>query len=169
MSDYEVIKYILNDINDELGDEEKVHLLLDKTVSENGEYKESFGQKASDRLASFAGSWTFVIGFTLLLLVWITVNTVLAAKSFDPYPFILLNLVLSCVAAIQAPLIMMSQNRQEEKDRRRAENDYKVNLKTEIMIEDLYDKVNAILAKQSALEKRLQNDGKNHTKQQENN
>ena len=80
-----------------------------------------------------------------------------------------LNLVLSCVAAIQAPLIMMSQNRQEEKDRRRAENDYKVNLKTEIMIEDLYDKVNAILAKQSALEKRLQNDGKNHTKQQENN
>lgn len=80
-----------------------------------------------------------------------------------------LNLVLSCVAAIQAPLIMMSQNRQEEKDRRRAENDYKVNLKTEIMIEDLYDKVNTILAKQSALEKRLQNDGKNHTKQQENN
>ena len=79
-----------------------------------------------------------------------------AADAFDPFPFILLNLVLSCVAAIQAPLIMMSQNRQEEKDRRRAENDYKVNLKTEIMIADLYDKVNAILAKQSALEKKLQ-------------
>ena len=78
-----------------------------------------------------------------------------ASNAFDPYPFILLNLVLSCVAAIQAPLIMMSQNRQEEKDRRRAENDYKVNLKTEIMIEDLYDKVNAFLAKQSALEKKL--------------
>ena len=78
-----------------------------------------------------------------------------ASNAFDPYPFILLNLVLSCVAAIQAPLIMMSQNRQEEKDRRRAENDYKVNLKTEIVIEDLYDKVNAILAKQSALEKKL--------------
>ena len=84
------------------------------------------------------------------------VNTILAADAFDPFPFILLNLVLSCVAAIQAPLIMMSQNRQEEKDRRRAENDYKVNLKTEIMIEDLYDKVNAILAKQSTLEKKLQ-------------
>ena len=84
------------------------------------------------------------------------VNTILAADAFDPFPFILLNLVLSCVAAIQAPLIMMSQNRQEEKDRRRAENDYKVNLKTEIMIEDLHDKVNAILAKQSALEKKLQ-------------
>ena len=79
-----------------------------------------------------------------------------ASNAFGPYLFILLNLVLSCVAAIQAPLIMMSQNRQEEKDRRRAENDYKVNLKTEIMIEDLYDKVNAILAKQSALEKKLQ-------------
>ena len=78
-----------------------------------------------------------------------------ASNAFDPYPFILLNLVLSCVAAIQAPLIMMSQNRQEEKDRRRAENDYRVNLKTEIMIEDLYDKVNAILARQSALEKHL--------------
>ena len=86
----------------------------------------------------------------------VLINTLLAAKAFDPFPFILLNLVLSCVAAIQAPLIMMSQNRQEEKDRRRAENDYKVNLKTEIMIEDLYDKVNAILAKQSALEKKLQ-------------
>ena len=88
------------------------------------------------------------------------VNVVLAAGAFDPYPFILLNLVLSCVAAIQAPLIMMSQNRQEEKDRRRAENDYKVNLKTEIMIEDLYDKVNAILAKQSALERQVRGECK---------
>ena len=86
-------------------------------------------------------------------------NTILATKAFDPYPFILLNLVLSCVAAIQAPLIMMSQNRQEEKDRRRAENDYKVNLKTEIMIEDLYDKMNIILAKQNALEKHLRMQG----------
>lgn len=82
-------------------------------------------------------------------------NTILEAKAFDPFPFILLNLVLSCVAAIQATLIMMSQNRQEEKDRRRAENDYKVNLKTEIMIEDLYDKINTILKKQILLEKKL--------------
>ena len=90
------------------------------------------------------------------------VNIIMASKAFDPYPFILLNLVLSCVAAIQAPLIMMSQNRQEEKDRRRAENDYKVNLKTEIMIEALYDKVNAILARQSALEKQMQTDHNNN-------
>ena len=100
--------------------------------------------------------WAFIFSFTGVLILWMVVNTLLAAKAFDPYPFILLNLVLSCVAAIQAPLIMMSQNRQEEKDRRRAENDYKVNLKTEIMIEDLYDKVNLILAKQAALEKQLQ-------------
>ena len=141
MSDYEIIKYILNDINEDLDDEEKVHLLLNKTVSENNECKESFGQRASDRLSSLAGSWTFVIGFTLLLLVWITVNTVLAAKSFDPYPFILLNLVLSCVSAIQAPLIMMSQKRQDEKDRRRSENDYKINLKCEILLKNMHYKL----------------------------
>lgn len=89
------------------------------------------------------------------------VNIIMAANAFDPYPFVLLNLVLSCVAAAQAPLIMMSQNRQEEKDRRRAENDYKVNLKTEILIEDLYKKVNRILAKQEALAKLLEKDENN--------
>lgn len=145
MSDYEIIKYILNDINEDLDDEGKVHLLLNKTVSENNECKESFGERASDRLSSLAGSWTFVIGFTLLLLVWITVNTVLAAKSFDPYPFILLNLVLSCVSAIQAPLIMMSQKRQDEKDRRRSENDYKINLKCEILLKNMHYKLDRII------------------------
>ena len=145
MSDYEIIKYILNDINEDLDDEEKVHLLLNKTVSENNECKESFGQRASDRPSSLAGSWTFVIGFTLLLLVWITVNTVLAAKSFDPYPFILLNLVLSCVSAIQAPLIMMSQKRQDEKDRRRSENDYKINLQCEILLKNMHYKLDRII------------------------
>ena len=146
--------------------------LSDSKISvspESEKEKYTLGQRTADSIAKFAGSWAFIFSFTGVLILWMVVNTVLDAKAFDPYPFILLNLVLSCVAAIQAPLIMMSQNRQEEKDRRRAENDYKVNLKTEIMIEDLYDKVNAILAKQSALEKRLQNDGKNHTKQQENN
>ena len=87
-----------------------------------------------------------------------TVNILMASGAFDPYPFILLNLALSCVAAIQAPLIMMSQNRQEEKDRRRAENDYRVNLKTEIMIQEIYNRVNAIAAKQSELEKTLNGD-----------
>ena len=149
----EVLKYIEHDMTDE----EVLNLLADSKISESPTAeKYTLGQRAADAIAKFAGSWAFIFSFTGVLLLWMVVNTILAADAFDPFPFILLNLVLSCVAAIQAPLIMMSQNRQEEKDRRRAENDYKVNLKTEIMIEDLYDKVNAILAKQSALEKKLQ-------------
>ena len=155
----ELIKEVLRDIQKDMTDEEVLALLADSRVSVNpSEEKEKYtlGQRAADAIAKFAGSWAFIFSFTGGLVLWMVVNALLAARAFDPYPFILLNLVLSCIAAIQAPLIMMSQNRQEEKDRRRAENDYKVNLKTEIMIEDLYDKVNAILAKQSELEKQLQ-------------
>lgn len=155
---------MLKDIRHDMSDEEVLNLLADSKISvspESEKEKYTLGQRAADVIAKFAGSWAFIFSFTGVLVLWMIVNTLLAAKAFDPYPFILLNLVLSCVAAIQAPLIMMSQNRQEEKDRRRAENDYKVNLKTEIMIEDLYDKANAILAKQSALEKRLRTEDKN--------
>ena len=153
-----IVKELLDLTDREFTDEELIHELISTKVTKNSEQREklSLGQRASDAVAKFAGSWAFIFSFTGLLILWMIVNTLLASKAFDPYPFILLNLVLSCVAAIQAPLIMMSQNRQEEKDRRRAENDYKVNLKTEIMIEDIYDKVNAILAKQSELEKQLQ-------------
>ena len=158
-----LLKEVLHDIRRDMSDEEVLNLLADSKISvrpESGKEKYTLGQRAADAIAKFAGSWAFIFSFTGVLILWMAVNVVLAANAFDPYPFILLNLVLSCVAAIQAPLIMMSQNRQEEKDRRRAENDYKVNLKTEIMIEDLYDKDNAILAKQSTLEKRLAEDGK---------
>ena len=152
-----LLKEVLKDIRHDMTDEEVLNLLADSKISESPTAEQyTLGQRAADAIAKFAGSWAFIFSFTGVLLLWMVVNTILAADAFDPFPFILLNLVLSCVAAIQAPLIMMSQNRQEEKDRRRAENDYKVNLKTEIMIEDLYDKVNAILAKQSALEKKLQ-------------
>ena len=152
-----LLKEVLKDIQHDMTDEEVLNLLADSKISESPTAeKYTLGQRAADAIAKFAGSWAFIFSFTGVLLLWMVVNTILAADAFDPFPFILLNLVLSCVAAIQAPLIMMSQNRQEEKGRRRAENDYKVNLKTEIMIEDLYDKVNAILAKQSALEKKLQ-------------
>lgn len=158
-----LLREVLKDIRHDMTDEEVLNLLADSKISENlaGEKeKYTIGQQAADAIAKFAGSWAFIFAFTGVLILWMLVNTLLAAKAFDPYPFILLNLVLSCVAAIQAPLIMMRQNRQEEKDRRRAENDYKVNLKTEIMIEDLYDKVNAILARQSALEKHLEEESK---------
>ena len=158
-----LLKEVLKDIRRDMSDEEVLNLLADSKISvkpETEKDKYTLGQRAADAIAKFAGSWAFIFSFTGVLILWMVVNALLASKAFDPYPFILLNLVLSCVAAIQAPLVMMSQNRQEEKDRRRAENDYKVNLKTEIMIEDLYDKVNAILAKQSELEKLLRAESK---------
>ena len=164
-----LLKEVLKDIRHDMTDEEVLNLLADSKISvspESGKEKYTLGQRAADAIAKFAGSWAFIFSFTGGLVLWMVINTVMAARAFDPYPFILLNLVLSCVAAIQAPLIMMSQNRQEEKDRRRAENDYKVNLKTEIMIEDLYDKVNAILAKQSELEKQLQMDNRTDEQKQ---
>lgn len=152
-----LLKDVLDDIRQDMSDEEVLNLLADRKISvrPESEKKYTLGQRAADAIAKFAGSWAFIFSFTGALVLWMVVNIIMASKAFDPYPFILLNLVLSCVAAIQAPLIMMSQNRQEEKDRRRAENDYKVNLKTEIMIEALYDKLNAVIAKQSAIEKRL--------------
>lgn len=112
--------------------------------------KETFsrGQLVADKVASFGGSWTFIISFGIILFSWITVNMLLAAKAFDPFPFILLNLVLSCIAAIQAPVIMMSQNRKEEKDRKRAENDYLVNLKAEIEVRNLHQKLNLLMEEQ---------------------
>ena len=158
-----LLREVLNDIRHDMTDEEVLNLLADSKISvrpEGEKEKYTLGQRAADSIAKFAGSWAFIFSFSGVLILWMVVNVLLAAGAFDPSPFILLNLVLSCVAAIQAPLIMMSQNRQEEKDRRRAENDYKVNLKTEIMIEDLYDKVNAILAKQSALERQVREDRK---------
>ena len=153
-----LMKEVLEDIQHDMTDEEVLNLLADSKISvspKNEKEKYTLGQRAADKIAKFAGSWAFIFSFTGVLILWMIVNAVLAAEAFDPYPFILLNLVLSCVAAIQAPLIMMSQNRQEEKDRRRAENDYKVNLKTEIMIEDIFDKVTEILKKQAETEKLL--------------
>ena len=153
-----LIREVLADVRRDMTDEEILALLSESRVSENTErpsQKDTLGQRAADRIARFAGSWGFIFTFVAVLLAWMVGNVLLAAGAFDPYPFILLNLVLSCVAAIQAPLIMMSQNRQEEKDRRRAENDYKVNLKTEIMIDELYTKMNRILAQQEHILRHL--------------
>ena len=154
-----LVSEIIKDIQHDMSDEEILTLLAGSKISENTEKETkklySFGQRAADKIAKFAGSWTFIFSFVGVLVAWMFINIIMV-NAFDPYPFILFNLVLSCVAAIQAPLIMMSQNRQEEKDRRRAENDYKVNLKTEIMIEDLHNKVNSILAKQEYILKQLE-------------
>lgn len=109
----------------------------------------TFGQRSADALASFGGSWTFIIGFSVVLVLWMVLNiTGLLFSTFDPYPFILLNLVLSSLAALQAPVIMMSQRRTEAKDRLRAENDYRVNLKAELEIRHLHDKIDLHLTRQ---------------------
>lgn len=109
----------------------------------------TFGQKIADKVASFGGSWTFIISFLSFLLIWIAANVfILANKGFDPYPFILLNLLLSCVAALQAPVIMMSQNRTEERDRDRAKKDYMINLKSELEIRMLHEKIDHLLLHQ---------------------
>jgi len=108
------------------------------------------GQKLADKIATFGGSWTFILTFFIVIILWISMNVwILASRSFDPYPFILLNLILSCVAAIQAPIIMMSQNRKEHKDRIRSENDYKVNLKAELEIKLLSEKIDHMLVHQN--------------------
>lgn len=108
----------------------------------------SRGQKISDKVARFGGSWRFIILFGIVLVVWIAYNCVAAVHAFDPYPFILMNLILSCIAALQAPIIMMSQNRQEEKDRLRGENDYLINMKAELEIRSLHQKIDLLQEEQ---------------------
>jgi uncharacterized membrane protein len=107
------------------------------------------GQKISDKVARFGGSWAFIISFFVVLVIWILFNTLAPLNdNFDPYPFILMNLILSCIAALQAPIIMMSQNRQEEKDRKRSENDYLINLKAELEVRGLHQKIDLLLEEQ---------------------
>lgn len=122
--------------------------LADKIEFEDNE-RYTFGQRLADKVATFGGSWTFIISFGIFLLLWVTTNVyILVAHPFDPYPFIFLNLILSCIAALQAPVIMMSQNRQEEKDRSRAKKDYMINLKAELEIRMLHEKIDHLILHQ---------------------
>jgi len=125
------------------------HETLTKNLDEDIEKDRTFGQFLADKIASFGGSWRFISIFLVMMIIWMGINVyVLVEKPFDPYPFILLNLVLSCLAAIQAPIIMMSQNRQESRDRLRATNDYQVNLKAELEIRHLHQKIDHLLSTQ---------------------
>ena len=156
-----IIKELLHSTDKELTDEELMSEILSTNISENSEKNEreekiTFGQKAADAVARFAGSWAFIFSFIAVMVIWMVMNVLLAAKAFDAYPFILLNLVLSCIAAVQAPLIMMSQNRQEVKDRKRAENDYRVNLKSEFVIDALYKKLESVSEMQKKIFKKLE-------------
>lgn len=151
-------KYITSFLEAQVGEltslEKKVVKSLKerKTISikvDDEEEKSTIGQKIADKVAEFGGSWTFILSFLGFLILWISFNVfMLSNKGFDPYPFILLNLILSCVAALQAPVIMMSQNRQEQKDRSRAKNDYMVNLKSEIEIRVLHEKIDHLIKHQ---------------------
>lgn len=142
----ELVKMLLNNkqINVENYDE-LLEMLIDESIAVDTDKEEkiSIGEKIADKITAIAGSWTFIILFTLFLIIWIILN-IYAFENIDPYPFILLNLVLSCIASLQAPIIMMSQNRQAKKDSLRSRNDYKTDLKSELILEELHDKITAI-------------------------
>lgn len=153
-----VIKELLDVTDREFTDEELIRQLTMTGITQRAaqDEKSTLGQRAADAVARFAGSWAFIFSFIAVMVLWMAGNVLLASRAFDAYPFILLNLVLSCIAAVQAPLIMMSQNRQETKDRQRAENDYRVNLKNELIIDDLHRKLDRILENQQRIDQRLE-------------
>lgn len=146
---------ILNEQNAHLA---KLHKIVNDTIAEEELILNNLlhppkeiltrGQSISDKVARFGGSWKFIIIFIAFLTVWVVYNSAAAKAGFDPYPFILMNLILSFIAALQAPIIMMSQNRQEEKDRMRNENDYLINLKAEMEIRSLHSKVDLLIEEQ---------------------
>ena len=139
----------LSDLDRRVAESLEHHETIAENVEEEYEDQRTVGEKLSDRLASFGGSWAFLIFFAVFLFIWMAINIFVGEKAaFDAYPFILLNLILSTIAAVQAPIIMMSQRRVEEKDRLRSENDYKVNLKAELEIRHLHEKVDHLLTKQ---------------------
>ena len=153
---YDYVRSLIETERGELSDLEKEvleslasHEILSTHVDKEYDSTLTFGQRLSDKIASFGGSWSFIIIFFCILVLWISINSLIwAFRPFDPYPFILLNLFLSCLAAIQAPIIMMSQNRQEAKDRLRASHDYQINLKAELEIRQLHQKLDHLLSRQ---------------------
>ncbi len=135
----------LNSIVVKAIEEEK---LLSHKLMEFEDFNPPFSSKMADGVASFGGSWKFIIIFLIVMLIWISLNIYSLTRAFDPYPFILLNLILSTIAALQAPIIMMSQNRKEEKDRQRAVNDYLINLKAEVEIRNMHEKLDLLMTEQ---------------------
>lgn len=153
------VQFISSKLKEQLGELSSMEKIVIDTISNGDEISNialsqdsiplSRGQRMADHVASFGGSWTFIISFGFFLFVWILLNTAfLLNKGYDPYPFILLNLILSCIAALQAPIIMMSQNRQEEKDRERSKLDYMINLKSELEIRTLHEKLDHLIIHQ---------------------
>lgn len=152
----EIVQMILHQNLEQKDKDDIMDMLADSSLAVDVDKEEAknltFGEKMSDKFSEIAGSWTFIIIFIMFLITWIVINTIiLKDKEIDPYPFILLNLVLSCVSAIQAPIIMMSQNRASKKDSLRNQNDYKIDLKSELILEDLHNKVEVLINNQNRL------------------
>lgn len=161
----DIVKMLLKSSELEAQDEEELlDLLVEQPIAIDVDKQEaqkmSFGDRAADKVSEIAGSWAFVLGFLLFLIVWIIVNTFILMDEGapDPFPYVLLNLVLSCIAAIQAPIIMMSQNRQAAKDSLRNQNDYRTDLKSELILEALHDHINEVLKNQKRIIKLLEDD-----------
>ena len=151
-----LVKALLNNNNLKDDYDELLEMLIDEPIAINFDKAENrtLGEKLADKITEFVGSWTFIIGFCAFLFVWMMINTYLIF-TVDPYPFILLNLILSCVAAIQAPIIMMSQNREAKKERIKSMNEYKTTLKSELILEDLHDTIEQVLKTQKEILKVL--------------
>lgn len=169
----DIVKMLLrNNELEEQDEEELLNLLIDQPIAidvdKQEEAKMTRGDRIADKISEIAGSWTFIILFVVFLLGWIGLNTIILTEeqAIDPYPFILLNLVLSCIAALQAPIIMMSQNRQAEKDSLRNQNDYRTDLKSELILESLHDQMTSILKNQKQILKYIksQEEEKNDSK-----
>lgn len=161
----DIVKMLLKNSELEAQDEEELlDLLVEQPIAIDVDKQEaqkmSFGDRAADKVSEIAGSWAFVLGFLLFLIVWIIINTFILMDEGapDPFPYVLLNLVLSCIAAIQAPIIMMSQNRQAAKDSLRNQNDYRTDLKSELILESLHDHINEVLKNQKRIIKLLEDD-----------
>lgn len=160
----ELVKQVLRtELNTE-NEEELIDLLVNSPIAVDVDKIDRENAKKSDiiadKFALLAGSWGFIIGFSAFLLLWVLTNTIFLVKGFDPYPFILLNLFLSCVAALQAPIIMMSQNRQAKKESMRNDLDYRIDLKSELILEELYEKINTVLKNQTKIINLLDNNNK---------
>lgn len=150
----EIVQMLLKKQFEENDEEELINMLIDEPIAVDvdklSDANRNFGDKVADKITEVAGSWYFIIGMIFFLLLWILSN-LLILKEADPYPFILLNLILSCIAALQAPIIMMSQNREAKKDRLRSSNDYKTDLKSELILEELHIEMKKIMSNQAKI------------------
>ena len=154
----EIVQMLLKKELNALDEEELINMLIDEPIAvdvdKQSDESRSFGDKLADKITEIAGSWKFIIGIIIFLTLWILLNLYILEDQ-DPYPFILLNLILSCIAALQAPIIMMSQNREAKKDRMRSSNDYKTDLKSELILEELHNEMQKIIATQNKILKQL--------------